>query len=461
MMMIHLKQKLLLIVPLSLLAITIWGCDSSHESRLLEVQTWGVFMTDEEAVLPQPDMPWQFSSCNAIYRTDTLNGNLRVWNIHFFTDHVEVHDAIHGVLLSEGRLIDDSMTLENMDGTGQYTGAFVLGQSCFELSDGESGHWHGIRMVGQGDSSSEEPGTGITDYDNWFDSRTADLNEKSQVIETSAGPIEYALIGESGPVLAFNHGGPGSFESTLAYFGDLFDRGFRILTWSRPGNLRTPLATGVSVEAQADALAALLDALSIDQVAVIAASAGGPPSYQFAIRHPQRTWALVAVDAISQAYGVGKYSSDDIEVWMYLIEAESGLWLYNSMYEYTPLAMARHFIGMISTLEDEQNDALARSVIGNEAKSEMLGDVFLSMSPSISLREGTFNDLVNYSTMPPMPLENIQAPTLIVHGTADGDVPMEDAEYAASRIPGRNCTGLKMARTFLLWRKIRTLPSKE
>jgi pimeloyl-ACP methyl ester carboxylesterase len=42
----------------------------------------------------------------------------------------------------------------------------------------------------------------------------------------------------------------------------------------------------------------------------------------------------------------------------------------------------------------------------------------------------------NYADMPPMPLEEITAPTLIVHGTADGDVPPDDATYAASKIAG-------------------------
>jgi pimeloyl-ACP methyl ester carboxylesterase len=66
----------------------------------------------------------------------------------------------------------------------------------------------------------------------------------------------------------------------------------------------------------------------------------------------------------------------------------------------------------------------------------MLGKILLSMGPNSLLKEGTFNDISHYTDMPPMPLEEITAPTLIVHGTADGDVPPEDAEYAASKIPG-------------------------
>jgi pimeloyl-ACP methyl ester carboxylesterase len=36
----------------------------------------------------------------------------------------------------------------------------------------------------------------------------------------------------------------------------------------------------------------------------------------------------------------------------------------------------------------------------------------------------------------PLPLAAITAPTLVVHGTRDGDVPFADGEHAAATIPG-------------------------
>jgi len=256
------------------------------------------------------------------------------------------------------------------------------------------------------------------------------------VIETAAGAVEYALIGDSGPVIAFMHGGPGSYYSAIAYFDGLLDQGFRFLTWSRPGFSRTPQSTGDTPQRQADAFAALLDTLAIEKTAMIGASAGGPPAYYFAIRHPERTWALVAADAISQPYNPLSESgmSPDVQTWVYLLGIESGMWLYNAMYEYAVLGTARQFIGMMSTMSDQGNNALARYVVGDPAKRRMLTNILLSMSPSALLMQGTFNDIYHYADMPPIPLDQITAPTLIIHGTADGDVPPEDAEYAASLI---------------------------
>ena len=62
---------------------------------------------------------------------------------------------------------------------------------------------------------------------------------------------------------------------------------------SRFGYLRTPLPKDASAAAQADAHACLLDALNIKRAAVLGTSAGGPSSLQFALRHPDRTAALV------------------------------------------------------------------------------------------------------------------------------------------------------------------------
>ncbi len=64
-----------------------------------------------------------------------------------------------------------------------------------------------------------------------------------------------------------------------------------MVAMSRFGYLLTPLPADASAEA--DAHACLLDALGIDPVAVIGAFAGAPSSAQFALRHPDRTSALI------------------------------------------------------------------------------------------------------------------------------------------------------------------------
>src|SRR5512136_2126530 len=93
---------------------------------------------------------------------------------------------------------------------------------------------------------------------------------KSQLAQTSKGPIEYTLLG-SGPVVLVCHGTSCScFSTELAE--PLLQAGFSVLTPSRPGYGRTPLAAGCSAAQAAEALAALLDSLNIPSCSVVAIS---------------------------------------------------------------------------------------------------------------------------------------------------------------------------------------------
>jgi 2-hydroxy-6-oxonona-2,4-dienedioate hydrolase len=114
----------------------------------------------------------------------------------------------------------------------------------------------------------------------------------SQIAETPCGSIEYAVAGEGPPVLV-SHGSGGGFDQGMDFAAPLVRKGLRVIAMSRFGYLRTPLPADASAAAQADAHACLLDALNIRRAAIIGASAGAPSAMQFALRHPERTAALV------------------------------------------------------------------------------------------------------------------------------------------------------------------------
>lgn len=433
----HGVRHFFLFFAVSCIAAGAFSCSSDDDSSSpTRTEMWGIFKTNDGSIITTGEESSDFSTCNESYRSTASNIEPDLWTIDFTGNRLKAYDTTTSELIATGSVVGETLTFQSEDGTWSFSADYRKQGCCFDGSNGSSSHWHGIRMPDYLNPSSIGTQPCDSSYTNWFESWTTELYSQSTVVETRSGPVEYDMIGDSGPVLVFMHGGPGDYFSALAYFSDLIGKGFRFLTWSRPGFLRTPLATGKTPETQADALAALLDTLSIDKVAVVGASAGGPPAYQFAIRHPDRIWALVQVDAVSQAYSPGSGEKPGENTWIYLLHQDAGMWLYNAMFEYANLGTARQFIGMMSTLDDAQNDALAESVVADKAKLEMLGDVLLSMSPNSLLKEGTFNDIGNYTDMPPMPLEQITAPTLIVHGTADGDVPPEDAVYAASRIAG-------------------------
>src|SRR5512142_3189428 len=97
---------------------------------------------------------------------------------------------------------------------------------------------------------------------------------ESRIANTSCGAIEYTLLGK-GPVVLVSHG---TSSNCFSIDGSepLVEAGFSVLTPSRPGYGRTPLAVGATAAQAAEALVALLDTLKIETCAVKAISGGGP-----------------------------------------------------------------------------------------------------------------------------------------------------------------------------------------
>ena len=100
----------------------------------------------------------------------------------------------------------------------------------------------------------------LVNYYNWRGGKLDALQAGGTVVETAAGPIQYILKGERGPVRLFFHGTPGGYDA-----GPKAGDDYRLLIPSRAGYLSTPLTIGKSWEEQADAYAALLDTLGIKE----------------------------------------------------------------------------------------------------------------------------------------------------------------------------------------------------
>jgi len=125
----------------------------------------------------------------------------------------------------------------------------------------------------------------------------------SQVIETKCGPVEYARIGEGNPVLVV-HGALGGFDQGLFLARSIDAPNCQIISVSRFGFRRSPVPPGATLDTQADAFAALLDALEVQRAVVFAVSAGSTSAIRFAARHPQRVTGLILMgpDAPGETY---------------------------------------------------------------------------------------------------------------------------------------------------------------
>ena len=240
----------------------------------------------------------------------------------------------------------------------------------------------------------------------------------SGIVETACGPIECATGGMGPPVLVV-HGAGGGYDQGLA-IARLARDGFRWIVPSRFGYLGTPMPANASPEAQADAHAALLDALHIQRAAVVAVSAGGPSALQFALRYPDRCTALVLVSAVSRA-ALPEFPAMRI-VYGALFRWDFLFWLI--------LSVARP---ALLRLVEEMPAVQARLTTTEE---DWLSDFLRTVLPVSLRRDGLLHDMTLCPDLPRYPLERVTAPTLVIHAADDSIIPLSHSELMARTIPG-------------------------
>lgn len=244
------------------------------------------------------------------------------------------------------------------------------------------------------------------------------LRSGSRVVQTAQGLVEYADVG-AGPAVLVSHGSQGGYDQGLLLADVLPDH--RVIAISRPGYLRTPLRSGPGLEQQADLFAALLDALGIERAALVGVSAGGPPAMHFAMRHPRRCRALALLSSgalppprlapLLGLFGAAVLRSD-FAVW-----AMTGL-----LFERILLATGGAPADFERLRASPRRYASLRALLGAPLSSQRAA--------------GAANDIRLAAALPVAGLERIQAPTLIVHGSADALAPLAGATFLAQRIPG-------------------------
>lgn len=244
----------------------------------------------------------------------------------------------------------------------------------------------------------------------------------SQLAHTEKGLVEYTLIGE-GPVILSVHGGHSNCYEEFGYDA-LLQEGYSIVTPSRPGYRRTPSSTGKTPEAAADAMVSLLNYLQIEQVFVMAFSAGGPTGIYLASKYPDRVKKLVLESAISKTwltegdhlYKVGKMLFNPV--------TQKFTWgMQRILSHLFPRWMAKTLMEQFSTLNV------------NEIMSEMTArdiEEMRKMCHRQSSDRGFMLDLAHHIT--PEVLENITVPTLIIHSKHDRSVPFDHGEHSAAHI---------------------------
>jgi pimeloyl-ACP methyl ester carboxylesterase len=240
------------------------------------------------------------------------------------------------------------------------------------------------------------------------------------VISTRWGAVEYAERGSGDPVLVV-HGIFHNCVGGLLSVRDYADR--RFIAPSRFGYLGSSMPLDATPAQQADALAALLDALGIDHIDVIGESAGATSALQLVLRHPERVTHLAVL--------VGNLPGSPTAVVQPSLakrfNRQFPLWVLRT---FAPSMMVRLVAGLPKGFPMSREDA--RFV------TEFIDSLF-PVSP-----EGVdFDAFVSNADVNDYDLEAINVPTLIIHTKDDQVASHEASQRAAERIPGARFLSLE------------------
>lgn len=253
----------------------------------------------------------------------------------------------------------------------------------------------------------------------------ARLAGRSALATSRHGDIEYAVAGVGQPVLMI-HGTGGGFDQGLAFGARLAAGGWRVIAPSRFGYLRSAFPADPSPEAQADALADLLDALAIDRVPVIGGSAGALSAIAFAIRHPGRCRALVPL--VPAAYAPDRPPTPPPSALARAI-LEQGL--RSDFLFWTGLMAAER--AMIATLLATDPALVDAAPPEEQARiRRILWDIL----PVSARSRGLANDARLTVNPAPMAVEKIGAPTLAISLEDDRFGTHAAARHIAASVPG-------------------------
>ena len=227
-------------------------------------------------------------------------------------------------------------------------------------------------------------------------------------VEANGTYLYYELHGPEDADLLVLSNGVLMSTASWAFQTPVLSKHYRILLYDCRGMWQSDHPPGpYSMELHADDLAALLDALGIEQAHIGGTSYGAEVSMVFALKYPHRTKSLIVTSAVSQLDPVLKGFA---ETWIAAARASDPELLYQVVY---PLTFSEAWIAA-----NQETLDLARE------RYELLDmDAFLELMLCFSRLDVTAE------------LHRIAAPTLVVVGEDDALKPHKYSEIIAREIP--------------------------
>jgi pimeloyl-ACP methyl ester carboxylesterase len=244
------------------------------------------------------------------------------------------------------------------------------------------------------------------------------------------GAIEYTEWGE-GPAMLLSHPLLGGFDMMTSFAETYIGASHRFAAPSRFGYLGSSLPPAAMPADQADAYAVLLDSLGIGRATVFGYSGGGPSAIQFALRHAERTTALILMASALP----GKAGAPPKALAQACFGSDRLFWILKCN---APTLFAR-ILGM------------PRGFRPTPKERERIEQTMDSLFPVHPRKRGVLFDLyVSNPDVQTYALEEISVPTLIINAKDDGLSAFDNAARASTRIRGSKLMAIDQGGHLLL-----------
>lgn len=271
-------------------------------------------------------------------------------------------------------------------------------------------------------------------YTAWRSDRLATLEAGSSLALIPEGVMEFADRGE-GPVALVIHGSPGGYDQGMVYGKELMKRGFRVIAVSRPGYLRTPLETGVTIEEQADAIDSLLRSIGISKCAVLGISEGSPCALLFSSRHPERVGSLVLLSPPAASLTYPAIASIGYKLF-HDLTGDLGCWLLRLQLRTDPSALFAGMMNIGSSLKPSRCSALAAEALADPEQKSFLSDLTESITPLLPREPGIINDNAQLKNIRFPGKGTLAVPLLVLAGENESRFRIQDLNTLAATTKG-------------------------
>ncbi len=247
------------------------------------------------------------------------------------------------------------------------------------------------------------------------------VQEKSSIISTPYGDVEYTE-GGIGPDVLVIHGGGGGYDQGELLTRTVLGEKFRWITPSRFGYLKSSMPEEATYDDQAHAYAMLLDHLNVEKTAVVGFSAGGPSALLFALLYPDRvsSLTLISAGAANISEQAGEQGAKQGKMLANIMQRDFTYWISVNLFKKQIMQLIGANKDVIATLSPQQ--------------IELIDQLIDYMNPAALRKSGAAFD--HYAALPNERIAGIKTPTLVVHAEDDTLQPYQNAVFASSMIPG-------------------------